>query len=69
MDEQAFAKDVNFVRAMIHYQIDLALFGIEEARRNVLARDPQAQSAMSFFPEAEKLMALARTKTTSAKPR
>jgi carboxyl-terminal processing protease len=69
VDEPAFIRDLNFVRAMIHYQIDLALFGIEEARRNILARDPQAQSAMNLFPEAEKLTSLAKNKTTSARPR
>jgi carboxyl-terminal processing protease len=66
LDEQAFARDVNFIRAMIRYQVDLALFGIGEARRNLLERDPQAQSAMNLFPEAEKLMALAKNKTTNA---
>ena len=31
------AKDDAFIRAMIHYDIDLALFGVEEARRNLVA--------------------------------
>ena len=35
---------------MIHYDIDLALFGVEEARRNLIARDPQAQFALQQFP-------------------
>ena len=33
MDEAAFTKDEAFIRAMIHYDIDLALFGVAEARR------------------------------------
>jgi carboxyl-terminal processing protease len=64
VDEASFAKDVEFIRAMIHLQIDSALFGIEEARRNLIARDPMAQQALSLFPEAEKLLAASRTKTT-----
>ena len=31
LDEESFAKDDAFIRAMIHYDIDLALFGVEEA--------------------------------------
>ena len=64
VDEAAFAKDLDFIRAMIHLQIDNALFGIEEARRNLIERDPIAQAALSLFPEAEKLMAAGRSKTT-----
>ena len=57
-------EDVDFIRAMIHLQIDNALFGIEEARRNLIERDPMAQAALSLFHEAEKLMAAGRSKTT-----
>jgi carboxyl-terminal processing protease len=28
MDQEAFAKDTDFIRAMIHYDIDMALFGL-----------------------------------------
>ena len=45
IEEDSFAKDDAFIRAMIHYDIDLALFGVEEARRNLIAKDPQAQFA------------------------
>ena len=31
IDEDAFAKDIDFVKAMIHYDIDVALFGVSEA--------------------------------------
>ena len=48
----SFAKDDAFIRAMIHYDIDLALFGVEEARRNLIAKDPQAQFALQQFPDA-----------------
>ena len=54
-----FAKDETFIRAMIHYDIDVALFGIDEARRNLIAKDPQAQFALSQFGEAVNLLELA----------
>ena len=64
IDEESFAKDDVFFRAMIHYEIDLALFGVEEARRNLVARDPQAQFGLQQFPDAVKLTELARAKVT-----
>ena len=64
IDEESFAKDDVFFRAMIHYDIDLALFGVEEARRNLVARDPQAQFGLQQFPDAVKLTELARAKVT-----
>ena len=45
---------------MIHFEIDSALFGIDEARRNLIAKDPQAQFALSQFGEAEHLLELVR---------
>ncbi len=65
VDEGAFTKDVEFIRAMIKYQIDLALFGIEEARRNLIKRDPQAQVALGLFSEAERLTAMARARAAA----
>jgi len=62
VDEEAFAKDESFIRAMIRYDIDLALFGVEEARRNLVAKDPQAQFALGQFAEAERLTQLARAR-------
>jgi carboxyl-terminal processing protease len=64
IDEESFAKDIEFFRAMIHYDIDLALFGVEEARRNLVAKDPQAQFGLQQFPDAVKLTELARAKVT-----
>ena len=58
IDEENFAQDADFIRAMIHHQIDLALFGIEEARRNLFAHDPQAQFATTLFGEAAGLLEL-----------
>ena len=62
VDEESFAKDADFFRAMIHYEIDMALFGLSEARRNLLSKDPQAQFAMQQFPEAERLAEMRKTK-------
>ncbi|MGE3706754.1 MAG: S41 family peptidase [Vicinamibacterales bacterium] len=55
LDEDAFAKDREFIRAMIRYDIDLALFGTAEARRRLLGSDPQAQLALGLFGEASRL--------------
>ena len=64
IDEESFKKDEPFIRAMIHYEIDSALFGMEEARRNMIAKDPQAQFALGQFGEAEHLIELASTRST-----
>jgi carboxyl-terminal processing protease len=65
VDEDAFAKDSEFIRAMIKYQVDLALFSVEEARRNLIARDPQAQAATGLFGDAERLTAMARARAAA----
>lgn len=64
VDQAAFAKDTEFIRAMIHYEVDMALFGLSEARRNLLASDPQAQFAMRLFPEAERLLQMRKSKAS-----
>ena len=56
IDEDAFAADEVFIQAMMHYEIDLAVFSLDEARRNLTAGDPQAQYAITLFPEAERLL-------------
>ncbi len=55
IDEASFAKDLPFIRAMIRFQIDQALFGVDEARKRLLADDPQAQVALGLFAEAHQL--------------
>jgi carboxyl-terminal processing protease len=67
VDQAAFEQDRAFIRAMIKYDIDLALFGVEEARRNLVSADPQAQFAVSQFPEAVKLSEMRRTRSTVAR--
>jgi hypothetical protein len=63
IDEEAFTKDLDFIKAMIHYDIDDALFGITERQKNLVAKDPQSQFALAQFGEAVKLTELARSKT------
>ena len=65
VDEEAFAKDLDFIKSMIHYDIDDALFGITERQRNLIAKDPQAQFALAQFGEAVKLTELARNRTAA----
>jgi carboxyl-terminal processing protease len=62
IDEAAFQQDASFIRAMIHYDIDVALFGIEEARRNLISKDPQAQFGLQQFSEAVRLTTLTKTR-------
>jgi len=62
VDETAFKQDESFILAMMHYDIDLALFGVEEARRNLIRRDPQAQFALQQFPDAVRLTELAHNR-------
>jgi carboxyl-terminal processing protease len=64
VDEEAFAKDDAFIRAMIHYDIDLALFGVSEARRNLFAVEPQAQFALQQFPEAVRLTEMTKARAS-----
>ena len=67
IDEEAFKADEPFIRAMIRYDIDLALFGVEEARRNLIAVDPQARFALNQFQEALRLTQLARNTNRAGK--
>ena len=65
IDDQAFAKDIDFIKAMIHYEIDVALFGIGEAQKNLIAHDPQAQFALGQFAEAAKLTELTKSRANT----
>jgi carboxyl-terminal processing protease len=63
IDEAAWEKDKEFIRAMVRYEIDFALFGASEARRHLLLADPQAQAAMGLFGEAARLNGLGKGTT------
>jgi carboxyl-terminal processing protease len=62
VDEEAFEQDRDFINAMIHFEIDRELFGIDEARRNLIARDPQAQFALGQFGDANRMTELTRAR-------
>ena len=63
IDEAAWKQDEAFIRAMIRFEIDVDLFGVEFARKNLSRQDPQLQYALTLFPEAEALMRLTNTAT------
>jgi carboxyl-terminal processing protease len=61
IDESGWTKDREFIRAMLRYEIDVALFSAATARQRLIADDPQAQFALTLFPEAERLLTLPKT--------
>ncbi len=65
VDEEAFAKDAEFIKTMIHDEIDVALFGVGEAQKNLMMKDPQAQFALAQFGDAVKLTELAKSRAAS----
>jgi carboxyl-terminal processing protease len=65
IDEEAWTKDAEFIRAMIRYWIDEAVFDIATARQRLVTVDPQAKFALSKFGEAERLLEQSKTKTTA----
>ena len=65
IDEEAWAKDLEFIRAMIRFNIDEVVFDVATARQHLVTVDPQARFAISKFPEAEKLLELSRNKTAA----
>ena len=64
VDDAAWVTDRTFISAMIRFEIDSAVSGMGVARRRLLEVDPQAQHALTLFPQAEKLLTLAKVKTT-----
>ncbi len=66
VDENAFKKDVDFIKAMMRFEIDNAVFGIADARRHLILVDPQAQAALMMFGEAQKLTELSKGAKTKA---
>jgi carboxyl-terminal processing protease len=66
VDEDAFKKDAAFIRAMIRYRIDEAVFGIADALKHLVEVDPQAQLALTQFGEAQKLLLMNRSSGRAA---
>jgi len=65
IDDEAFQKDLEFIKSQIHFEIDVALFGVSEAQKNLISRDPQAQFALAQFGEAVRLTELTKNRTAS----
>ena len=55
-DEASWEKDLPFIKAMLHREIDLDLFGVAVAHQNLAKHDPQLQFALGLFPEAQQLL-------------
>lgn len=68
IDEAAFAADLPFIKARIHYEVDIDLFGVEEARRSISAVDPQLQASLQYFDEAGVLLEQARARAAGRPP-
>src|SRR5215510_10571926 len=66
IDEEGFAKDLDFIKAMIRFDIDNAVFGVADARRHLIGVDPQAQAGLTMFGEAQKLTELSKGSKTKA---
>ena len=66
IDEDAFKQDTEFIRAMIRFEIDTALFGVADAWRHLIGVDQQAQAALATFGEAQKLTELSKANRTKA---
>lgn len=61
IEEDAWTKDVEFIRAMIRYAIDEAVFDIATAKQHLITVDPQAKFGISKFPDAAALLELKKT--------
>jgi carboxyl-terminal processing protease len=66
IDDAAFTKDIDFIKAMIRYRIDEAVFGFAVAEQHLIGVDPQAQLALTMFGEAQKLLTLTKSTTRAA---
>jgi carboxyl-terminal processing protease len=66
IDEESWTKDKDFIRAMIRYEIDVPLFSVAVAQQHLIEVDPQAEFALTQFPEAMKLIEITRSRQTRA---
>ena len=66
IDEAGFNENGDFIRAMIRFEVDVALYGVAEAWRHLIMADPQAQAALGSFGEAQKLTELSKTNRVKA---
>ena len=64
IDEADWQKDLAFIKAMIRYELDLDLFGVEAARKDLVKSDPQLQFAVTLFPDAQRLLDMSKISST-----
>jgi len=64
IDDADWQKDLAFIKAMIRYEIDLDLFGVEAARKDLVKSDPQLQFALTLFPDAQRLLDMTKISST-----
>jgi len=64
IDEAGWQKDLPFIKAMIRFEIDLDLFGVETARKDLVKSDPQLQFALTLFPDAQRLLEMGKITST-----
>ena len=69
IDEAAWQKDQDFIKAMIRHEIDRRLVRRRRGVQNLAKRDPQLQFAMTLFREAQQLLEMSRQSTTARGPR
>ena len=58
VDDEAWQQDEPFIRAMVRFEIDVALFGGAAAREHLVETDPQTGFALTHFDEAVRLSRL-----------
>jgi carboxyl-terminal processing protease len=64
-DDGAWQQDLAFTKAMIKKEIDIDLFGMATAYKNLAKSDPQMQFALTQFPEAQQLLNMAKPASTA----
>ncbi len=62
MEDDSWTKDLEFIKTMIRFEIDSAVFDIATARQHLITADPQARFALGRFTEAEKLVELSKSR-------
>jgi carboxyl-terminal processing protease len=67
IDEAGFQQDLDYIKAMLRFEIDAAVFSLEDAWRHLIVIDPQGKVALSQFSEAQKLLDLGRPATRAAR--
>ncbi len=62
MEEDAWTKDLEFIRAMIRYAIDDSVFDIATAKQHLITVDPQARFALGRSPRPRSSCELSKSR-------